>query len=70
MLAKRIQDLLKQRAPLALCDQCLARELGSANARVRPLAEAFGLTNDFTRVPAYCPGCGEQRPVTKAGGTQ
>ena len=70
MLAKRISELLKSRAPMAMCDDCIAGELGATPAKVRPLAEAFGLTNDFTRVPAHCPGCGAQSWTTRSGGTQ
>lgn len=70
MLAKRISDLLKAHAPAARCDACIARETDAPAAKVRTITEAFGLTNDFTRVPANCPGCGEQSWTTKAGGTE
>ncbi|HVJ01890.1 MAG TPA: hypothetical protein VM662_06875 [Sphingomonas sp.] len=70
MLAKQIADLLEARSPEALCDACIASELDVAPRQVKPLTEAFGITNDFTRVPANCPGCGEQAWTIRAGGTQ
>lgn len=70
MLAKRISDLLKSHAPAALCDACIAREVAAPAAKVRTIAEAFGITNDFTRVPAHCPGCNEQGWTNRAGGTE
>jgi hypothetical protein len=70
MLAKRISDLLKSRTPAALCDRCIAAELGASSSRVRQVTEVFGITSDFTRVPAHCPGCGEQAWTIRAGGTE
>jgi hypothetical protein len=70
MLPKKISDLLESRRPYALCDTCIARELNAPPTRVRPVTEAFGITNDFTRVTAHCPGCGEQAWTIKAGGTE
>jgi Zn finger protein HypA/HybF involved in hydrogenase expression len=70
MLAKKIQDLLESRKPQSLCDACIAGEVGVTRSRVTVLTEAFGLTNDFTRVPASCPSCGTQNWTIKAGGTE
>ena len=70
MLPNQIMGLLEARRPLALCDACIASELGVSQTRVRTLTEAFGVTNDFTRVPANCPGCGKQGWTIKAGGTE
>ncbi len=70
MLPKKISDLLELRRPFALCDACIARELSVPLTKVRPVTEAFGITNDFTRVPASCPGCGDQAWTIKAGGTE
>lgn len=70
MLAKQIADLLEARRPQALCDACIAGELGARPRRVTTLTEAFGITNDFTRLPANCPSCGEQGWTIRAGGTQ
>ena len=70
MLPNQIMDLLESRRPLALCDACIANQLGVSQARIRPVTEAFGVTSDFTRVPANCPDCGNQAWTIKAGGTQ
>ena len=70
MLAKQILDLLQSRRPEALCDGCVAALLSVTPTRVRTITEAFGVTNDFTRVPANCPGCGAQGWTTRAGGTE
>jgi hypothetical protein len=70
MLPKKISDLLEGRKPLALCDGCIAHELGAPMAKVRPVTEAFGVTNAFTRITAHCPKCGEQAWTIKAGGTE
>lgn len=70
MLPKKISDLLESRRPFALCDSCIARELSVPPTRVRPVTEAFGITSDFTRITANCPGCGDQAWTTKAGGTE
>ena len=70
MLPKRIADFLDARRPQALCDRCIAGELGERPARVRAVTEAFAVTNDFTRVPASCGECGEQDWAIRAGGTQ
>jgi hypothetical protein len=70
MLPKKISDLLEARQPYALCDACIAQQLGAPLAKVRPVTEAFGVTNDFTRVTSHCPSCGQQAWTMKAGGTQ
>lgn len=70
MLAKKIQNLLEARKPQSLCDACIASTLEAPVTRVVAVTEAFGITNDFTRVPANCPGCGTQDWTIKAGGTE
>lgn len=70
MLAKQIADLLEARRPEALCDACIAGALGAPPRSVTAVTQAFGVTNDFTRVPAHCPACGVQSWTIKAGGTQ
>jgi len=70
MLAKKIQTLLEAREPQSICDGCIANAVGAPTGRVAVLTEAFGLTNDFTRVPANCPSCGTQEWTIKAGGTE
>ncbi|MBB5708889.1 hypothetical protein FHT02_000095 [Sphingomonas xinjiangensis] len=70
MLAKRIFDYIEGRKPNALCDSCIAVEVRSSTSAVSQVTSVLGLTNDFTRVPANCPACGEQRPLIKAGGTE
>lgn len=70
MLAKTISDYLQSIAPKAQCDECIAGAVEASPFRVRDITATLGITNDFTRVPAHCPDCGEQRPTIKAGGTQ
>ena len=70
MLPKKISDLLESRRPYALCDACIGRALNAPVARIRPVTEAFGVTNDFTRVTAHCRECGKQALTISAGGTE
>jgi len=66
MFTKRIYDAIKAHAPMNLCDQCLAEEVGCAAGSVGDATGAFGLTSEFSRYPGLCSRCGQERLVTRA----
>ena len=66
MIVKRIYDAIKAHAPMSMCDQCLAEELGLSAGSVGDATGAFGLTSEFERYPGLCSRCGKNRLVTRS----
>jgi hypothetical protein len=58
---------LTDRIPAPFCDDCIAAQTGvSPRQQVHPIATAFGLTTDFSRVKGVCSLCKNDKLVTKA----
>ncbi|MBT0958363.1 hypothetical protein IV417_13305 [Alphaproteobacteria bacterium KMM 3653] len=63
-----VSDLIKQRSPSALCDDCIAEKLKlsvrqHANHKTRELAVMKG----FDRRPDVCSSCGAEKLVIRHG---
>jgi len=62
-----VYRILKDNAPAALCDDCLA-----SAAKVHPrqqvniIARSLGLTRDFQRRDGICATCGDEKLVTRS----
>lgn len=51
------------------CDECIARQMGGATeAAVGRVTSVLGLTTEYKRSPAVCPGCGHQRDLIREAG--
>jgi len=65
MIDKKTFDLIQGLVPMAICDECVAKQVGAAPATVRKITDAFALTSDFNRYPGLCCRCGEDAQVTR-----
>jgi len=66
-VAQTINDLLTQRAPDSLCDDCIAEALNlKRRQQSAQVTQALGTTSDFTRLINICSNCGDDKTVTQA----
>ena len=70
MSVKQIYEAIWAHAPLNVCDQCIADEVGSSVDTVEHATGAFGLTSEFKRYPGLCSRCGKERLVTRTAGAK
>ncbi len=58
---------LRKNAPLAYCDDCIARRVGvTRTQQVQPITSTLGLTPGFARTRGPCRECGLTRQVINA----
>jgi Zn finger protein HypA/HybF involved in hydrogenase expression len=69
-LTQEIENWLRQRKGECLCSQCVAKQIGEANAKAavnRAVAQlTVGRSHEFSRYRARCADCGAASLVIRA----
>jgi hypothetical protein len=66
-IAQDVATWLRQRAPAAFCDDCIAKELSlSQRQQANRVTNALGTTREFPRETGTCSGCNAEKIVTRA----
>ena len=65
-VAERVVEFLQDKAPSALCDDCISREMAlSRRQQAYHVTNVLGLTRDYHRERAKCSHCKELKSVTR-----
>ena len=65
IIAERVNAYLTKRRPQAICDACVAGNLGLRHQQANRVTMALGTTSDFDRRNAVCADCGKEQKVTR-----